>query len=76
MRARHLTTRFFGALSPAAPSADDVEWVEKILTPETFEMWQRQPNHDRRHAIAVARGVQSELAGTPYASSVSSISCV
>ena len=75
MKAKHLTTRFFGALSNAAPAPVDVEWVEGILTPDAFEMWQRQPNHDRRHTIEVARGVQAELAGTPYADDPRWLAC-
>jgi hypothetical protein len=67
MRARHLSGRFVRALWPGPPRADDVEWVRTVLAPNSFTMWQRQPNHDRRHAIAVARGVQTELAGTEYA---------
>ena len=30
-------------------------------------MFRRQPNHDQRHAIGVARDVQARLADTPYA---------
>jgi putative nucleotidyltransferase with HDIG domain len=66
-RARHLAVRFFGALRPGPPAAHDVEWVALILTPAEFELWSRQPEHDRRHSIAVARGVQRALDGTSYA---------
>jgi hypothetical protein len=75
MKAVHLTRRFFGALRPGPPRADDVEWAESVLGPDAFALWQRQPNHDRRHAVAVARGVQAQLAGTPYADDPVWISC-
>jgi hypothetical protein len=75
MKIAHLSRRFFGALRPGPPRADDVEWARTTLGPEAFALWQRQPNHDRRHAIAVARGVQAELAGTPYAGDPVWLSC-
>ena len=75
MKAVHLTRRFFGALRPGAPHADAVAWAESVLGPHAFASWQRQPTHDRRHAIAVARGVQAALAGTPYADNPLWISC-
>ncbi len=67
MKLGHLSGRFVRALSPAAPRADDVAWVETVLTPAGFVMFRRQPNHDQRHAIGVARDVQTRLADTPYA---------
>ena len=57
----------FGALWPGPPRADDVAWVETVLTPDGFAQFRRQPNHDRRHAIGVARDVQARLADTPDA---------
>jgi hypothetical protein len=63
----HLSGRFVRALWPAAPPADDVAWVESVLTPEGFLQFRRQPNHDQRHAIGVARDVQARLADTPHA---------
>ncbi|HLM17451.1 MAG TPA: HD domain-containing protein [Acidimicrobiia bacterium] len=67
MRIGHLSGRFVRALSPAAPRADDLTWVETVLTPDGFVIFRRQPNHDQRHAIGVARDVQARLADTPYA---------
>ncbi len=75
MKAVHLTRRFFGALRPGPPRVDDVEWAESVLGPDAFALWQRQPSHDRRHAIAVARGVQAQLVDTPYADDPMWISC-
>jgi hypothetical protein len=63
----HLSGRFVRALWPGAPGADDVAWVETVLTPDGFVQFRRQPNHDQRHAIGVARDVQARLADTPYA---------
>src|SRR5215218_1954924 len=67
MKIAHLSGRFVRALSPAAPRADDVTWAESVLTPEGFAIFRRQPHHDQRHAIGVARDVQARLAGTPNA---------
>ena len=36
MKAVHLTRRFFGALRPGAPHADDVAWAESVLGPDAF----------------------------------------
>jgi hypothetical protein len=67
MKVVHLSGRFVRALSPAAPRADDLAWVESVLTADGFVQFRRQPNHDQRHAIGVARDVQARLADTPYA---------
>jgi hypothetical protein len=67
VKAAHLAGRFFGALSPAPPKAADVEWVRGVLNEDCLSQFRRQPNHDQRHAIAVARDVERRLAGTPYA---------
>ena len=67
MKIGHLSSRFVRALSPRAPRADDVAWVATVLTTDGFAMFRRQPNHDQRHAIGVARDVQARLADTPYA---------
>lgn len=67
MKLFHLSRRFFGALWPGAPRAADVEWVRGILNDAELSQFRRQPNHDQRHAIGVARDVEHRLAGTPYA---------
>jgi hypothetical protein len=67
MRIVHLSGRFVRALWPGPPRADDVAWVETVLTPAGFTQFRRQPHHDQRHAIGVARDVQVRLAGTPDA---------
>ena len=66
MNVAHLSGRFVRALWWGPPSADDVAWVETVLTPDGFVQFRRQPNHDQRHAIGVARDVQARLAGTAY----------
>ncbi|MDQ1430876.1 MAG: hypothetical protein QOF40_1478 [Actinomycetota bacterium] len=67
MKVSHLASRFTRALWPGPPRPDDVAWVESVLTPGGFVQFRRQPNHDQRHAIGVARDVQTRLAGTGYA---------
>ncbi|MSO79167.1 MAG: hypothetical protein EXQ79_06135 [Acidimicrobiia bacterium] len=66
-RASHLVRRFFGALRPGPPRANDAAWVESVLTPGELEIWSRMVNHDRRHSVAVARRVQHSFANTPTA---------
>ena len=65
-RALHLTTRFFGSLSPAPPKPADDAWVRSVLSTEEYGIWARLPNHDRRHSIAVARRVERSLQGTSH----------
>jgi hypothetical protein len=67
MKLAHLSGRFVRALWPGPPRADDLVWVETVLTADGFAQFRRQPNHDQRHAIGVARDVQVRLAATPYA---------
>jgi hypothetical protein len=67
VKVRHLSGRFVRALWPRPPRAADVAWVESVLTPDGFVQFRRQPNHDQRHAIAVAHDVEHRLAGTEYA---------
>jgi|SRR5215213_9650929 len=64
---RHLSGRFVRALHPGPPRPDDVAWVETVLTPDGFALFRRQPHHDQRHAVGVARDVQARLAGTEHA---------
>lgn len=67
MKLRHLVGRFFGALRPGGPDEADTAWVAGILSPDAFELWSRQPGHDRRHTVGVARDVERRLAGTAAA---------
>jgi hypothetical protein len=63
----HLAGRFFGALRPGGPSAEDRAWIETVLEPGEYALWARQPGHDRRHTAQVARHVEAALAGGPHA---------
>jgi hypothetical protein len=38
-----------------------------VLSPAELALWNRMPNHDRRHSAAVARRVEASLAGTAAA---------
>jgi hypothetical protein len=66
MRIVHLARRFVGALSPAAPPGAEREWAADVLGPAVYEQWSRMPNHDQRHSLGVARGVEAQLADTAY----------
>jgi len=67
MKPLHLVRRFFRALWPGRPRAQDVAWVEGVLEPAELELWRELPNHDRRYSIRMARLVQAGLVGTEYA---------
>ena len=51
----HLAGRFFGALSPAGPPADDEAWALSSLLEGEQALWARMSGPDRRHAVGVAR---------------------
>jgi len=57
----HLVRRFWGSLSRREPSAPDIEWVEAQLSRAELELWARMPVADRRHALGVARRLESAL---------------
>ena len=63
----HLAGRFFGALRSGGATPADEEWVASVLEPGELGLWRRQPGHDRRHTVAVARRVELALAGGPHA---------
>jgi HD domain len=67
MKLAHLSQRFVRALWPGPARAEDLAWTESILTPATMTEFRRLPNHDQRHALGVARAVQTQLQGTPDA---------
>ncbi len=52
---RHLVSRFFGAVSGAQPSPEDLAEVESLLLHDEFQLWQKLPAMDQRHSIAVLR---------------------
>jgi len=49
----HLVSRFFGAISSASPSSEDLTEVESLLLDGEFRLWQKLPMMDQRHSIAV-----------------------
>ena len=51
----HLARRFLGALSRSAPAAEDEAWAEGRLSAPERMLFASMANHDRRHAIGVAR---------------------
>lgn len=59
---RHLAGRFFGALSPAGPPADEEAWALSSLLAGEQALWHRMSGPDRRHAVGVARDAVSALA--------------
>jgi hypothetical protein len=71
----HLAGRFFGALRPGGVSSDDRRWVEGVLTPAEFGLWERQPGHDQRHTVEVARRVERALEGCPHAGETRWLAC-
>ncbi len=50
---RHLVSRFFGTISGASPSPEDLAEVESLLLDSEFRLWQKLPAMDQRHSIAV-----------------------
>ncbi len=52
---RHLTGRFFAALSPRGPAPPDESWALDHLLDGERDLWRRMSGPDRRHAVGVAR---------------------
>ena len=61
MRLGHLARRFAGSLWPLGPSRDAELWVAGVLVPGELTLWRRMSGADRRHAVGVARRVQTSL---------------
>jgi hypothetical protein len=57
----HLVSRFFGSLRPGGPPRRDLEWVQSVLSPAEYALWQRMSGPDRRHSAHVARDVQRTI---------------
>ncbi|RMH73113.1 MAG: hypothetical protein D6683_13530 [Actinomyces sp.] len=57
----HLVRRFAGSLRPGGPSRRDREWVARTLGEAEYALWRRLSGPDRRHSVAVARGVVARL---------------
>jgi hypothetical protein len=71
----HLAGRFFGALWPGGASPEDRRWVAGVLTPAEFGLWERQPGHDQRHTVEVARRLEQALEGSPHAGDPRWLAC-
>lgn len=61
----HLSTRFFGSLSPRPLAPDDHVWVRAHLLPGEIALWDRMPLADRKHAAGVAREVDRVIVDPP-----------
>ena len=57
----HLLRRFVGSIRSGGPSEADRSWAVGHLLPSEADLWARLSNADRRHAVAVARGVMDRL---------------
>ena len=62
---RHLAGRFFGALWPGGPRAEDEEWARRWLVDGEQRLWARMSGPDRRHAVGVARDTLRLLEAGP-----------
>jgi hypothetical protein len=60
-RRLHLVRRFFASLLPIGPEAADDAWARGQLSETEQELWSRLGRVDRRHSVAVARRVESDL---------------
>ena len=63
---RHLSRRFFTALSPSGPARSDEIWALTHLLEGERTLWERMSGPDRRHAVGVARNTL-RLLGTDQA---------
>ncbi len=52
---RHLSGRFFTALSPRGPALADESWALGNLADDERALWRLMSGPDRRHALGVAR---------------------
>jgi hypothetical protein len=57
----HLARRFFGSLRPGGPGAAAEAWARSHLTDGEQRLWGRMSGADRRHAVGVARRVETAL---------------
>jgi hypothetical protein len=58
---RHLSRRFVTSLSRRPPPADDERWAKEQLLSGERAVWDAMANVDRRHALVVARRLQTAL---------------
>jgi hypothetical protein len=63
---RHLSGRFFSALSPRGPAPADEAWAVGNLLEEERALWHLLSGPDRRHALGVARQAVHLLGSEPH----------
>ena len=67
----HLTKRFVLSLVPSQVQEIERQWVQSVLSPSEFDVWNDMMVQDRRHSVMVGRrfvkyrptASQSEIAG-------------
>jgi len=67
----HLTKRFVLSLVPSQVQQIERQWVQSVLSPSEFDVWNNMMVQDRRHSVMVGRrfvkhrltAMQSEIAG-------------
>ena len=57
----HLVRRFLGSLRPGGPRAGDDAWARSHLLPGEVDLWEQMSGADRRHAVGVARRVDTRM---------------
>ena len=58
---RHLTVRFGRSLWPSGPGVAGEAWARQWLRPDEVPLWSAMTGPDRRHGVAVARRVATDL---------------
>lgn len=66
-RVVHLARRFFASLSRRPPAVEDEVWAKEHLLADEESLWVQMRNHDRRHAIEVARRYEARRPGASRA---------
>jgi len=67
----HLTKRFVLSLVPSQVQQIERQWIQSVLSPSEFDVWNNMMVQDRRHSVMVGRrfvkhrlaAMQSEIAG-------------
>ena len=67
----HLTKRFVLSLVPSQVQQIERQWVQSVLSPSEFDVWNNMMVQDRRHSVMIGRrfvkhrpiATQSEIAG-------------
>ncbi|MGH9111993.1 MAG: hypothetical protein ACRDZN_06830, partial [Acidimicrobiales bacterium] len=57
----HLVRRFVGSLRPGGPAPDDDRWAVGLMVHGEVLLWRGMCAADRRHAVGVARRVDTAL---------------